>query len=215
MRKLLLVLLLVMIGCGGGSSAPTANQSNWEIRYSHAMPSHPTLAPDGVWNFVFPGAPLGGLATGSINYITEDYTGVPRSITMVFRVDTEPGSVFNYDFTGDGLNSPSHGCVTPPSVTLLLEKQGDDMQAEDSRWWAGNAAVDTSNGTNITVTVPIDPAYWTNVQGKPGTTRPSGFQSAVQNLGHIGMTFGGGCSYGHGLNVTGHAKFTLVSYTIS
>ena len=43
-----------------------------------------------------------------------------------------------------------------------------------------------------------------------------GFQDALGDLGHVGMTFGGGCFFGHGVNISGGtARFSLISYTVS
>jgi hypothetical protein len=57
------------------------------------------------------------------------------------------------------------------------------------------------------------------VYGKSGdddATALAGFQDALGNLGRVGMTFGGGCFFGHGVNVSGGtARFALISYTIS
>jgi len=52
--------------------------------------------------------------------------------------------------------------------------------------------------------------------GDDDATALAGFQDALGNLGRVGMTFGGGCFFGHGVNVSGEtARFALISYTIS
>jgi hypothetical protein len=69
------------------------------------------------------------------------------------------------------------------------------------------------------MTVPLTPDQWSSVYGKPGNlnaTTLAGFHDALTNLGHVGMTFGGGCFAGHGVNVSGgSARFALISYSIS
>jgi hypothetical protein len=72
---------------------------------------------------------------------------------------------------------------------------------------------------DVTMTVPLTPDQWSSVYRKVGNLNSStlaGFQDALANLGDVGMTFGGGCFAGHGVNVSGGtARFVLISYTIS
>jgi len=42
-----------------------------------------------------------------------------------------------------------------------------------------------------------------------------GFLGALQHLNRVGFVFGGGCFYGHGVNVIrGTARFILIHYSI-
>jgi hypothetical protein len=202
---LVFLLSLLMLGCGGRPDAYAGIplDHTWDIRFSHDMPDHPVVAPDGIWYFTFP-----TVVNSSVNYITKDTTPVTsnETVTMVFRVDYDPTTVFNFD--------PSE-CATPASVYLMLQRRDDDMQSDDYRWWSVHTPLQQGSGNVITVSVPLQPAYWTNLYGQPGSTRTDGFNAALANLAHIGMTFGGGCSAGHGINVSGgKAKFTLISYEV-
>ena len=48
-----------------------------------------------------------------------------------------------------------------------------------------------------------------------GTDIPSGFMGALENIGRVGMTFGGGGAFGHGDNVTaGSSKLILKSVSM-
>lgn len=41
------------------------------------------------------------------------------------------------------------------------------------------------------------------------------FDKALLNVSRLGLTFGGGCSFGHGINVRGgSAKFLLTGYAV-
>ncbi len=41
------------------------------------------------------------------------------------------------------------------------------------------------------------------------------FARALLNVTRLGLTFGGGCSFGHGVNVQGGAaRFTLTRYSV-
>jgi hypothetical protein len=68
------------------------------------------------------------------------------------------------------------------------------------------------------LTAPLTPDQWTSVFGKKGDySSPAevGFAQALQNLANVGFVFGGGCYYGHGVNVSGGtARFTLKEYSI-
>jgi hypothetical protein len=55
---------------------------------------------------------------------------------------------------------------------------------------------------NTTLAVPLTPDQWSSVFGRFGkqnATTLNGFQDVLGNLGHVGMTFGGGCFFGHGV----------------
>ena len=62
------------------------------------------------------------------------------------------------------------------------------------------------------------PDQWSSVFGKFGNAHAvaeAGFKSATQNVSRLGLTFGGGCFFGHGVNVRGgSATFALVAYRI-
>ena len=65
----------------------------------------------------------------------------------------------------------------------------------------------------------LTPDQWSSVFGRLGSlnaTTVKGFQDALGDLGHVGMTIGGGSFFGYGVNISGGtARFALVSYTIS
>lgn len=69
-----------------------------------------------------------------------------------------------------------------------------------------------------TIGVPLQPEHWSSVDGKFGNTDAEtrfGFEKALLNVTRLGVTFGGGCSFGHGIRVSGGtAKFTLTQYAI-
>jgi hypothetical protein len=51
--------------------------------------------------------------------------------------------------------------------------------------------------------------------GKTGDRNPAECAEATANLGHAGVTFGGGCFYGHGVRVlNGRATFTLKRFDV-
>jgi hypothetical protein len=57
---------------------------------------------------------------------------------------------------------------------------------------------------------------WSDVYGRFGNDAPSQFADALKYVGHVAMTFGGGCFFGHGVNISGGpAQFILTNYTIN
>ena len=61
-------------------------------------------------------------------------------------------------------------------------------------------------------------SQWTSVLGEKANASAAataGFQQAIANLGSVGFSFGGGCSYGHGVRVSGGgARFAVTSYAV-
>jgi hypothetical protein len=63
------------------------------------------------------------------------------------------------------------------------------------------------------MTVEIAPDQWTNVEGERSR---SGFTEILKNMGNIGLTFGGGCFFGHGVNVSGGtARFIMTRFELN
>ena len=198
---------------------PTAN---WSIQYSPGMPTRPTAGGLGTWYFDFPtdsnypaciDSPNANC--NSVNYVTDSYSSpATQSVTMTFQILTTGTPIFNYVMETDNT------CHTPPSVRLFLERRNDDFTEEFYRWWANPISYELqSTSGNVTMTVPLAPDQWSSVYGKAGNYDAvafAGFQDTLSNLGHVGMTFGGGCFFGHGVNVSaGTARFILIGYTIN
>ena len=68
----------------------------------------------------------------------------------------------------------------------------------------------------MSLTIPLSGDNWSDVYGVTGAADPTGFAAALAHAGPVGMTFGGGCFFGHGAYVTsGAATFVLKSYVIN
>jgi hypothetical protein len=69
-----------------------------------------------------------------------------------------------------------------------------------------------------TIRVPLTADAWSSVNGMLGnadSTVKFAFDRALLNVSRLGLTFGGGCSFGHGINVRGGAAtFALTGYAI-
>ena len=187
------------------------------------MPDHPTTEGTG-WGFNFPDdanypacVTESNVYCKSVNYVLTSYTGPAlQSVTMTFKVEASENTTFNAGLSPDNLNSNT-GCTDPAEVTLMVQQVNDDFSHEFYRWFATFHPVPLKVGT-FTVTVPLTFERWTSVGTGESFTleqRMAGFRTALSNLGHVGMVFGGGCFAGHGVDVSGGtAQFVLIDYKI-
>ena len=188
-----------------GWSDSHAQTATWTIRYSTGANLNPARTGE-EFSFKFP------LAPGSVHYITKPVTlaasvAVRASFTLTF--EGEP--VFDYR------TAPNNTCDRPAAVRLFLQRQGDDMTGKGDfefyRWWSTAGTV-LKAGT-ATVEVPLDPALWTSVFGETGDRNPGAFAAALAHLGNVGVTFGGGCFFGHGVRIlNGSAAFTMHRFAV-
>ena len=205
---ILLLLGSMLPGCGGGSSsisAPanpdaTLDASKWSFFFSPGMPEHPYPP----LSFDFPSQDgVHYLLTGYDKPLTDK-----TAITAVIAIQSSPDAVFEY---GYGINGNT--CIVPASTRIMIEQRNDDLQASSGRWWsvAGLLLRDGS----ASLTVPLTPDAWSNVDGINGIVVPDQFAAALANVGNIGLTFGGGCFFGHGVFVSsGTASFTLTKFEV-
>ena len=134
---------------------------------------------------------------GHVNYVTTPVNAAitAAGLTMTFRIETTGAPVFQY-----ALN-PNNTCTDPAAVRLFIQRQGDTLEADHEfyRWWS-RAAAKLTAGT-VSLTVPLMPDQWLSVFGKAGDLdekATAAFRAALQNVGNVGMTFGGGCFAGQG-----------------
>ena len=164
------------------------------------------LANDGAaLTFEFP-------TTGSINYlfIASPLTIVRGTLSVTVRVTTTGPAVFN------SLDPQTSTCTIPSSVRPFLWAN-DNGNGDYDRWWSNTRAFTLAAGTG-TITVPLTADAWSSVNGKVGNAdgpTKFAFDKALLNVSRLGLTFGGGCSFGHGINVSGGAAtFGVTEYAI-
>ncbi len=197
MRKIPIILALLLIA----AKHPSPNISSWLLRYSSGV----TLAAGP--SFTFPRSP------GSVNYLTESYSAPiaqSQSLTMTVQIIGSP--TFNY------MLEPSNVCVNDASVRPYFEryytKKLDATFAPDNyRWWSNPAAIELQAGT-FTLTVPFSPELWSDTSQVFGQNDIAGFSAALANPHYVGMTFGGGCFFGHGVSVDGQASFVVKDFRV-
>jgi len=150
--------------------------------------------------------------SGSINYIhTPSALAMLRGTLVVsMRVITTGPVVFN------SLDPIAGSCSIPASVRPFFWANDNGNGAYD-RWWSNPRSFPLADGS-ATVSVPLLPEFWSSVNGQVGnadTATEVRFDKARLNVTRLGLTFGGGCSFGHGVNVrSGIAQFRLTEFAV-
>lgn len=134
---------------------------------------------------------------------------VAGTLHLRFRIETLGGQpVFQ------SVPEAGNTCSTPPSVRPFIFANRNDWSGEFSRWWATSEFIVLAPGT-FTLDVPLVPDRWTSVYGRTGVDAPREFSQALTTVSSLGVSFGGGCFYGHGVFVSGGtARWTLTSYLV-
>jgi hypothetical protein len=191
----------------------------WEIQYSPGMPDHPD-ALDGAagWSFDFPTdaqCPPDNRRC-SVHYIT---TAINRSIdeSMTVTLTAQTFALSGRPYFNFALEE-TNTCEKPATARVMLQRVDDTLTEEFFRWWSNPIAFQLDRLDTETLTVPLTADRWSDVFGRFGNddaeTR-AGFRNALEKLGRVGLTFGGGCFFGHGVNVVdGRARFVLREFAL-
>lgn len=177
----------------------------WQITHSSSPP--PAVVNNG---FDFPLA-----ANANVGWVS--YFELP------FTRDISQASSISITYTLTGSNpvfdhsSPNNVSTGPSTIAILLHRAGDDLSGRGSTAyfrWFGPILTNLPSlelGTH-TLTVPLTLTSWASLADQ----QEQWFRDALSNLGSIGVVFGGGDFYSHGLCVkSGTARFHLDNYTIT
>ena len=188
----------------------TLSPRAWSIRYSQGMPPNPSSAESG-WSFDFPRGTdcKHKHDCFGVHYVTTPYRKpIPVNATLItsFQIMTQGEVRFNYRLEA------SNTCFSPATVRAFLQRADDDLYAASGRFWSNPIATILAPG-NFTMAIKLHPDQWTNVEGKHDQ---EGFEALLGKIGNVGITFGGGCFFGHGVNVEGgSARFVMSSFAIN
>ncbi len=157
---------------------------------------------DGSLTFDFPTVE----SANNIGYLyTTKVPKLPKVLTtlsMMMRVDTVGPVVFDF-------HTEPWTTGTAPSTARPY--------SENNRWWSNPTAYVLAPGSAY-LSVPLTPDAWSNVNGKFGTydaVTLAGWNDAISHITAVGLTFGGGDFYSHGVFVTGGtATFSLLDYRL-
>jgi hypothetical protein len=202
---------IAFAACGGSPSAPSPTP----VTISLQSAGWQTIGDP--QPFPFPLVNLGGLtlqfpSSGSINYLytASPLAAVQGTLSITVQIDTLGTAVF------DSVDPQTPSCTIPPSVRPFLWANNNG-NGEFDRWWSNPRAITLAAGTH-TLSVPLTAEAWSSVNGKFGNAdAPTrfAFDRALLNVSRLGVTFGGGCSFGHGVSLrSGNATFSLTDYSI-
>lgn len=150
--------------------------------------------------------------SGSMHYLFTPSTlsALRGTLVVTLQVSTNGPVLF------ESLEPQSSACPIPSSVRPLIWSNNNGNGAYD-RWWSNPRSYALAPGS-ATISVPLQAEYWSSVNGRfgnaDGDTRFN-FEKALLNVTRLGLTFGGGCSFGHGIRISGGAaRFALSEYAI-
>ena len=170
-------------------------KQGWQAEYSRGV--NLRHLDDGGFRFAIPAAP------GHVNYVlTREFfplSGI-RTLTLRFRIAGRDGMEFSEDV---GENDPG---TMPPSVGVVLSKA-----TQDGRWFSRHriALAKGLHGQRLTLDEPDE---WGGVWGENGS-QGNRFNRFRLTHAQIGLCFGGGNDYGHGVRMKkGRATFVLETF---
>lgn len=205
-----LVFVIASLACAGSPTEPSPtpltvslNSASWET-IGDPQP-YPLVNQGTALTFEFP-------RSGSIHYLftPSALSSVHGTLALSFTITAAAPVTFN------SLDPQSSSC-TIPSAARPFFWSNDNGNGPYDRWWSNPRAVSLSPGSGSLV-VPLKPENWSSVNGKIGNADSDtryAFQRALLNVTRLGITFGGGCSFGHGVNISGGpATFFLTEFAI-
>ena len=205
---------------GNPAFLPTARRSSRCSCWPHAMQPRRRAGTFVIRSGVSLNAPARGqefsfdfpLPPASVHYVAKPVTlSASGAVSATFTVATKGSPLFDYR------TAPDNTCDRPATVRLFLQRRDDPMSGEGDyefyRRWS-NVGAELKDRT-VTLDVPLQPALWTSVFGKSGDANPCAFAAAMADLGNIGITFGGGCFFGHGVRIlNGGAIFSMNRFAV-
>ena len=177
-----------------------------------------TNTPSGALTFSFPVVPnlVPGSDTASVNYLETTHNQSIAGYTTLattLQLSVTGSVIFNY------MTESDNTCVSPAHARFIIDTGGDGQY---DRWWARPLPflLDAKNaGLPRTMAVALNPALWSSVFGQTGNLNSQtelGFSNALKHVRYLGLTFGGGCFYGHGVSVSGGtAQLTILAFYVS
>jgi len=206
MKTALLVLALSVAVVASSLTILSLRRQTWTTLSSASSFPLTNLA-DGSLTFDFP-----AIGT-SINYLYAaklPRMAPPSTLSVSFAVHTNGPVLFDWH------TEPFNTCDVPATVRPFV-LANNDWSSEYGRWWSNPASYQLAAGS-ATLTLPLTPDLWSDVNGHMGTYDDAsrlGFANAISHLSSVGLTFGGGCFFGHGVVVSGGtASFTVIDYRL-
>jgi hypothetical protein len=139
-----------------------------------------------------------------VTFVHGPLTG-KKWIKATFRIEADPGAE---------LRTAQHTGTT--SIVAFFQRFGDDWSAsgeyEAYRWYATFVPVTPVEvGKRYDLIVPLDGPWTSTMSNEPN---PAGFAEAKDHAESVGLVFGGGDGWAHGIYATGPARFILESFEV-
>ena len=213
-----LFCVLVALACLGAKPIRpiSIDARDWQFEFSNGMPPHPSpLQGVSGWYFQFPADAICGGSPCSVNYLTtrsvSNLTGKMALSAAMQTVVVSGAPVFNYRLES------GNTCDYPAHARFIIEANSRGMVDAYShdRWWSNPVAYQLDTFDAQVITAPLTPDQWSSVFGEFGNASAAAqtdFALALKTPNAVGLTFGGGCFFGHGVNTqNGVANFLLTA----
>lgn len=221
MRVTALFLMLLLAGCSKEFESPVSPTATAVVSLDKKKPPTPptpqpatlSLSARSWQDPLDTNVPLSNDSSGalqftippvghSVNYLITSGPRAPLgTVTATMRIDASPDAVVVANECGN------------PRWRILLMAHGTNWSDPDARWWSNPASAAVTGGA-ATVSAPLDPSQWSNVNGQVGSSRPTEFAAAMRDISHYGVTFGG-CFFGHGIFMqSGTATAHITSFQV-
>lgn len=223
MRHIIIAALVVVVGCAADVTTPSSPDVSIGGDSDKKKPRPPSNPPPSSYQPFSGAVPLTNwtVTDEAVRFITLstaafDFPRDPQSRNYLFKdvayaLTESQTYTLRFSVTGSapvftfGVQNPI--CTMPPMVTPFLW-HGDSLGTITDRYWAFAFKQTLALG-NYSVSVPLTSQHWFDVYGAQSAQQ---FAAARSRVNHLGMTFGGGCYYGHGVGLTsGSARFAVTS----
>ncbi len=164
--------------------------SLWNLEHVSGNISHPSLI-NGALSFDFPQYPNGDW----VNYFDVQYANsldisTSSYLTMTIQVVATGTPTFHYD------SNPDNTCSFPAHVRpYFAVSEANPEYNTTGRWWSNPIAYQLAAGT-ITLTIPLTPDSWSDVNGQFGTLNATTLSRFAwprkTGVREIGLSFGVG-----------------------
>ena len=206
-------LTLISINAQAKSPAKSVvismNAAYWNFLYGINTPVHPVAINANSFYFYFPDISKG---KGQVDYLTQNVSGpiVGTSLSTTITITTTGTPYFEYH------TEANNTCVYSAHVRFYIQKEMTNNNYV--RWWSNPVSYELKSGSGKMV-APLDPGQWQDTYGHVGNSSSAataGFKATLASPNQVGMTFGGGCFFGHGVGVKGGtAKFRVDNFKIN
>jgi hypothetical protein len=225
MKTLIIYFLMTMIGMAQDWSAATW----WGAQFKSSVTNINGVIAMSIPDICHTRPPLTGarlsfLTTTNNWSLLGNLVGKTVSATIQLETINNPILEFGND-SGEGLRCSNVRLYFTTTRVPYVNTQADANETQ--YWWADVGWVALNNGNPApaiagiyTLTVPIDPALWSDSQGRSGSILTNEFYRAARGVRQIGLSFGGGDYFDTGTRVNNldhpesAAMFYILDYRV-